>query len=90
MRVRTLFASAGAFLSLMTGAVHAANPDDPNAPTPPTRYSPVTSGTKSYRPVEPLPWGEINRRVTPQPKQAPAVKEKGPPMPEHTVPQHKQ
>jgi hypothetical protein len=74
----------------MTSATPAASPDDPSASTPPTRYGPVTSGSKSYRPVEPLPWGDVNRRVTPQPKQAPVKKDKAPAMPEHTAPQHKQ
>jgi hypothetical protein len=32
---------------------------------PPARYSPVLSGSQSYRPVEPLPWGDVNRRVMP-------------------------
>ncbi len=41
-------------------------PADPAAGVPPTRYSPVISGTKSYRPVEPLPWGDVNRRVMPK------------------------
>jgi hypothetical protein len=28
-------------------------------------YSPVTAGHNSRRPVEPAPWGEMNRRVAP-------------------------
>jgi len=87
MGVRTLLASCGALLALITG-VHAASPDDPGAPAPSARYSPVTSGTKSYRPVEPLPWGDVNRRVTPQAKQPPAGKDKGA-MPEPSSSQHK-
>ena len=39
-------------------------PDAPIA-VPAARYEPIVSGTKSYRPVEPLPWGDINRRVAP-------------------------
>jgi hypothetical protein len=42
-----------------------AGPDDPAARVPDARYEPITSGTKSYRPVEPLPWPDVNRRVAP-------------------------
>ena len=86
MHVRSFLGSSGALLALTT-ALSAATPDDPGAPAPPARYSPVTSGTKTYRPVEPLPWGDINRRVTPQPKQAPADRDKT--MPDQTGPKHK-
>jgi hypothetical protein len=41
------------------------DPANPDSAVPPVRYSPVLSGTQSYRPVEPLPWGEVNRRVMP-------------------------
>jgi hypothetical protein len=68
--------------ALVTGA-QAASPADPGAPVKANRYSPVTSGTKSYRPVEPLPWGDVNKRVAP--KQAPQDKQGAP-----TQPQHKQ
>ena len=47
-------------------------PDEPVA-TPPARYESIVTGAKSYRPVEPMPWGDINRRVAP-----PAAKESGP------------
>jgi hypothetical protein len=55
----------------------ARDPAEPGVRVPPARYSPVTSGTKSFRPVEPLPWGDINRRVTPpeEGKAAPQGKE---------------
>src|SRR5258705_1247698 len=43
----------------------AADPDDPHAPVPAMRCQSITAGTKSYRPIEPLPWGDVNRRVTP-------------------------
>jgi hypothetical protein len=76
MPVRALFAGCGALLALITAAI-AATPDDPAAPVPLTRYRPVTSGTKTYRPVEPLPWGDVNRRIAPQLKETPASKEKG-------------
>jgi hypothetical protein len=65
MRIETLLGSSWVLLVLAT-AVHAASPDDPGSPAPPMRYQPVTSGTKSYRPVEPLPWGDVNRRVMPK------------------------
>jgi hypothetical protein len=58
----------------------AASPDDPRAPVQANRYSPITSGTKSYRPVEPLPWGDVNRRVAP--KQAPQDKQGAPAQPQ--------
>jgi hypothetical protein len=41
------------------------DPADPNVPVPPARYAPVISGTKSYRPVQPVPWGNVNRSVAP-------------------------
>lgn len=44
----------------------ARDPADPNAGVPPSGYSSIISGTKSYRPVPPLPWGDVNRRVTPK------------------------
>lgn len=47
-------------------------PDEPVS-TPPARYESIVTGTKSYRPVEPMPWGDINRRVAPS-----AAKESGP------------
>jgi hypothetical protein len=31
----------------------------------------VMTGTKAFRPVEPMPWGEVNRRVAPKPPQKP-------------------
>ena len=54
-----------AFAALLTTslAAIAAAPDEPWAP--PVKYSPVTSGSKSYRPVQPMPWGDVNRRVAP-------------------------
>jgi len=53
-------------LALMTLPAHSAGPDDPAAPVPSARYQSVISDTKSYRPVEPLPWGDVNRRVAPK------------------------
>ena len=42
-----------------------ASPDDP-VRVRPSQYAPIGVGTKSYRPVEPMPWGDVNRRVEPQ------------------------
>lgn len=39
-------------------------PDEPLEASPPVTGS-ILSGTKSFRPVEPLPWGDVNRRVAP-------------------------
>lgn len=67
-----LFAAMG-----MAVAALAAAPDDPSAPVPSARYSPVLHGAKPFRPVEPKPWGAINERVMPKaaPKRgAPAEK----------------
>jgi hypothetical protein len=52
--------------------LHAANPDDPAVPVPRDVYRRITSGVKSYRPVEPLPWADVNRRVAPREKRPPA------------------
>jgi hypothetical protein len=45
-------------------------PDQPLA-VPPAHYGSVMSGTRSFRPVEPLPWGGVNRRVAPEKQSAP-------------------
>ena len=29
-------------------------------------YAPVNAGAKNYEPLEPLPWGDVNRRVAPK------------------------
>lgn len=29
-------------------------------------YAPINAGTKYFVPVEPMPWGDANRRVTPK------------------------
>ncbi len=39
-------------------------PDEP-VPVPAQTYRSIAAGIKSYRPVEPRPWGEINRQVAP-------------------------
>jgi hypothetical protein len=44
------------------------NTSDPRARVPRSIYRSVTAATKTFRPVDPLPWDQINRRVAPQPK----------------------
>lgn len=36
-------------------------------------YEPIGAGIKSYTPVEPMPWGDVNKRVAPQEKPMPAM-----------------
>jgi len=50
---------------LAANAAMARDPANPDLGVPLMRYSPVLSGTRSFRPVEPLPWGDVNRRVMP-------------------------
>ncbi len=50
---------------LTAAAAVAHDPAKPDTVVPPARYSPVLSGSQSFRPVEPLPWGDVNRRVMP-------------------------
>lgn len=45
-------------------------PDQP-VKVPPARYTTLGMGTKSYRPVEPMPWGDVNKRVAPSEPMAP-------------------
>jgi hypothetical protein len=44
------------------------NPADPGAPARGVGYRSTIAPYKSQRPVDPLPWGEQNQRVAPQPK----------------------
>lgn len=39
-------------------------PDDP-VKVKPLVYTPITAGNRSYRPIDPMPWGDVNRRVAP-------------------------
>lgn len=39
---------------------------DRSVAVPDSRYLPVGAGTKSFRPVEPMPWGDVNERVAPR------------------------
>ena len=47
-----------------------AMPDEPVA-VPAARYVPLGAGAKSYRPVEPMPWGDVNQRVAPHQGKSP-------------------
>ena len=40
-------------------------PDEPGH-APHFTYDPVHKGTRSYRPVDPMPWGDVNRSVAPE------------------------
>ncbi|MBP0578543.1 hypothetical protein J8I29_04400 [Labrys sp. LIt4] len=42
------------------------DPSNPDTPVPRLHYTPVTSGTLDFRPVEPRPWVERNDRVAPK------------------------
>jgi hypothetical protein len=70
-------------------------PDDPRAGGP-YHYRSITAGTKSYRPLEPLSWEDLNRRVAPKgalpPKGQPARSAKdGKAVPAgQAKPEHKQ
>ena len=63
MPTRTLSWLLLTWLSAASAVAH--NPANPDIGVPPARYSPVLSGSQSFRPVEPLPWGDVNRRVMP-------------------------
>ena len=41
-------------------------PADPGVKVPLAGYQPVAGDTKTYRPVGPKGWEELNRRVTPK------------------------
>jgi hypothetical protein len=64
LQMISCLAAVGVVASNVASAI-AADPADPTAPVPASGYRSITSGTKSYRPVEPLPWGDVNRRVAP-------------------------
>lgn len=67
-----------------------AMPDDPSRGGP-SNYRSITAGTKSYRPVEPLPWSNINRGVAPKgalPPKEEAAPENGKLVPSEQSPPH--
>jgi hypothetical protein len=39
-------------------------PDDP-VKVKPLKYEPIGKGNRSYRPIDPMPWGDVNKRVAP-------------------------
>lgn len=52
----------------LAGPLAGADPSDPAAPVPKTRYQSSLGAYERQRPIEPGPWREQNERVTPQPK----------------------
>ncbi|RUO98585.1 hypothetical protein [Hyphomicrobium sp.] len=38
-------------------------------------YAPVNAGAKAFQPVDPAPWGDVNRRVAPAPSNGKDVPE---------------
>jgi hypothetical protein len=66
---RITAAAAGAVLGACTVPPKIAvgpNPADVSVLVPALAYQPVTGGVKSFRPVEPKGWEELNRQVTPK------------------------
>ena len=49
------------------------DPSDPGERVPRVTYKSVIATIKTYRPVDPLPWDELNRRVMPRPKPKPGA-----------------
>jgi hypothetical protein len=78
----------GFLLALSAMTAGAASPDDPGAPAPPVQYRAVISGTKTFRPVEPLPWADVNRRVAPPDARGPALPQGKQRVPTQPDPQH--
>lgn len=65
---RTLIAItlASALSACATPPPYLERPADPSAKIPRVGYQPVAGETKTYRPVNPKGWEELNRRVTPK------------------------
>lgn len=40
-------------------------PDNP-VKVKPLQYKSIGQGNQSYRPIEPMPWGDVNKRVMPK------------------------
>ena len=57
--------------SCLPRTIGARDPSDSREPVPPAAYEPVTAGIRTYRPVEPLPWEELNKRIMPKSEGAP-------------------
>jgi hypothetical protein len=87
--VRALLSIILAASPVLTGCGSLPSPHAGPMPDDPARggtssYQSIVAGTKSYRPVEPLPWNDINRGVAPKgalpPKGEPGPKDgKAPP-----------
>ncbi len=50
----------------LPGTEVGSSPSDPGARVPPVAYSPVMSGARTFRPVEPKGWEDLNRQVAPK------------------------
>jgi hypothetical protein len=75
MRIRTILCL---LLALVPGAgAWARDAADPGATVPPAHYRSILSGTRSFRPVEPMPWGDVNRRVAPADATTPSQSDRG-------------
>lgn len=59
-------AALGLAACATTPPTHLVGAADPAAPSARATYSAVAAGTVSYRPVQPLDWGDVNRRVAPR------------------------
>ena len=59
-----------------TPTLGARDPSDPRQGVPAVRYQSVTSGGRSFRPIDPLPWRGVNDRVAPKPKPTPGSDKK--------------
>jgi starvation-inducible outer membrane lipoprotein len=59
----TLFASTLSACAAVPSYLE--KPADPSVKVPRVGYQPVTGETKTYRPVGPKGWEELNRRVGP-------------------------
>jgi hypothetical protein len=70
MSLRLGLLVSAALLAIVLAAAAQPAPDDPSASVPPSTYNPVLKGTKPFKPVEPWPWGETNKRVSPSLKPA--------------------
>lgn len=44
----------------------ARDPSDPGSASSHLSYQRITRGLGTYRPIDPLPWGDVNKRVTPK------------------------
>lgn len=76
MHVRALMAIWALLLLTARGEAAPAWPISEPMPdeavrVPRARYIDVGAGTKVFRPVEPMPWGDVNSQVEPKPESKP-------------------